>query len=351
LLIIFCDDPLRPGQLDQAFEAETEAARTLGIDRGLIGYEALVNERRPARAVGRIAAAEPPRHAIYRGWMLRPSEYAVLYEALMAKGIRLLNSPAAYRHCHYLPESYPVIAGRTARSVWLPLSDGFSIDAAMRLLQAFGSGPVIVKDYVKSQKHDWHEACFIPSAADARMVERVVRRFLELQGDSLNEGLVSREFVEFEPLAEHSRSGMPMTREFRMFALDGEVLCCAPYWDEGVYEGAVPSAGEFSGVMRRVQSRFFSMDVARRRGGDWMIVELGDGQVAGLPPGVNAVEFYRMLMAGGPAQTVASSVGRYSTLTPKGLSLISLSHCKGAVHDSDPRIQDAPRAWRRRDQR
>jgi hypothetical protein len=54
--------------------------------------------------------------------------------------------------------------------------------------------------------------------------------------------------------------------------------------------------------MRRVQSRFFTMDVARRRDGAWMTVELGDGQVAGLPPGVDAVEFYRMLTAGTPAQ-------------------------------------------------
>jgi ATP-grasp domain, R2K clade family 3 len=302
VLIIFCEDPLRPGQPDQAFEAEAEAVRTLGIDHGLVGYEALVNEGRPARAVRRVARAEPPRGAIYRGWMLRPSEYAALYDALMAKGIELVNSPSAYHHCHYLPESYPVIAGRTAKSVWLPLSDGFSMDAVMALLRAFGSGPVIVKDYVKSQKHYWHEACFIPSAADAAAVERVVRRFLELQGDSLNEGLVFREFVAFEPLAEHSRSGMPMTREFRMFVRDGEVRCCAPYWGEGRYEGAVPSADEFSDVTRRVQSRFFSMDAARRRGGAWMIVELGDGQVAGLPPGISAIEFYRMLIAGTPAQ-------------------------------------------------
>jgi ATP-grasp domain, R2K clade family 3 len=32
----------------------------------------------------------------------------------------------------------------------------------------------------------------------------------------------------------------------------------------------------------RVQSRLFTMDVAKRRGGDWLIVELGDRQVAGL---------------------------------------------------------------------
>ncbi len=38
------------------------------------------------------------------------------------------------------------------------------------------------------------------------------------------------------------------------------------------------------------------MDVARRREGDWMIVELGDGQVAGLPERANIEAFYRTLV-------------------------------------------------------
>ena len=33
-------------------------------------------------------------------------------------------------------------------------------------------------------------------------------------------GLVCREFVELEPLARHSKSGMPLTKEFRLFFLD-----------------------------------------------------------------------------------------------------------------------------------
>lgn len=39
------------------------------------------------------------------------------------------------------------------------------------------------------------------------------------------------------------------------------------------------------------------MDVALRDSGDWMIVELGDGQVAGLPDGADSTEFYRAIAA------------------------------------------------------
>ena len=84
----------------------------------------------------------------------------------------------------------------------------------MRCIQVFGNSPVVVKDYVKSQKHYWSEAFFIPSANSRESVERVVNRFIELQGEDLNEVLVFREFVEFEPLTVYSKSGMPLTKEF-----------------------------------------------------------------------------------------------------------------------------------------
>jgi hypothetical protein len=37
------------------------------------------------------------------------------------------------------------------------------------------------------------------------------------------------------------------------------------------------------------------MDVARRRDGEWIIVELGDGQVAGLPDSADPRAFYAAL--------------------------------------------------------
>jgi hypothetical protein len=294
--VIFCNDPLKPRQPDEAYLAEVNAVKALGLDYALVSYEALVSEHDSAKAVRRVPDEAQPQLGLYRGWMLRPAQYAELYPALADKGIRLINSPSAYTHCHYLPESYSTINASTPKSVWLKLTDDLPIDEIMALLQPFGTGPVILKDFVKSQKHYWHEACFIPSAADREAVERVVRRFLELQGEFLNEGLVFREFVEFEPLTTHAKSGMPLTKEFRMFALDGKAMSVAQYWEEGNYAGVTPPVEQFSQVMRQVQSRFFTMDIAKRRGGDWMIVELGDAQVAGLPETIDPVQFYTTML-------------------------------------------------------
>ena len=37
------------------------------------------------------------------------------------------------------------------------------------------------------------------------------------------------------------------------------------------------------------------MDVAKKKNGDWIIMELGDGQVAGLPDNADRNEFYNNL--------------------------------------------------------
>src|SRR6476469_4934319 len=102
---------------DVPYEPEAEVAERLGIEWSVIDYEALVNSSDAARAVQRVAALKGET-AVYRGWMLRPEQYLMLYEALQAKGITLVNTPEEYKHAHYLPESYSAIEGLTPRSVW-----------------------------------------------------------------------------------------------------------------------------------------------------------------------------------------------------------------------------------------
>ena len=298
--IIFCADPFNPREPDPAYEAEVRAARDLGLACHLIGFEALVDEQDAARAVRRVPEQAEPVLALYRGWMLRPERYGDLFQALAARGLALINDPAVYALCHELPRWYPLLTAWTPRSAWLATTGAVSDDDLANLARPFGSSPLIVKDYVKSRKHDWDEACFISDASNLPVVARVARRFLELQGPDLYGGLVLREFEAFEPLATHSRSGMPLTREYRLFCLDGEPIVSAEYWEEGDYEqgddgGAIPPLDDLRALAGLVPSRFFTMDVARRIDGLWRVVELGDGQVAGLPERIDPAALYGAL--------------------------------------------------------
>jgi hypothetical protein len=296
MIFVFCSDPLNARNPDPAYETEVAAVEALGLAYALVSYEALIYDRDPSKAVRRVPERDGHELGIYRGWMLRPDQYKELYNALAARGVHLVNDPSAYLHCHYFPESYPLIERYTPESAWLNTGPYVPIDRIMELLRPFGSAPLVIKDFVKSRKHEWNEACFIPSASDHEAVERVVRRFVELQGEDLSEGIVFREFVEFEPLGEHPKSGMPLVKEFRIFFLDGEPMYSTEYWEEGDYGGSAPPSEHFQDVAKSVRSRFFTMDVAKRLQGDWMIVELGDAQVAGLPETANVTDFYRALI-------------------------------------------------------
>ncbi len=292
--LLFCNDPFHVAQPDPLYENEVAATQKAGLPYALMSFEALISD--VEMAVAGVPPLATEETVLYRGWMVKPDLYAALYAALLKKNWRLINSPEQYRHCHYLPESYPIIEDHTAASVWLKTGHDIPMLLVYDILQPFDSLPIIVKDFVKSQKHYWHEACFIPNASDKVKVEMVVRRFVELQGEDLAEGLVFREFVELEQIGTHPKSNAPLAREYRVFWLDGKPLYHAPYWDEDSYADIAPPIEVFASIAQKIQSRFFTMDIARRKEGGWLIVELGDGQVAGLPERANANQFYENLV-------------------------------------------------------
>ncbi|MFO0588130.1 MAG: ATP-grasp domain-containing protein [Polyangiaceae bacterium] len=295
-IVLFCSQPFEPSQVDSDFAAERSAATHAHFATALFEHTMAV-EGDIHRAIRRIP--ENAGAALYRGWMFRANRYEELYHALLQKGVQLLNTPLAYRTCHHLPESYAILGGSTPRSTWLPVRDAVDFDAVFDCLRPFGSGSIVIKDYVKSQKHYWNEACFIPRADDRETVKKVVRRFLELQGEDLAEGLVFREYVPLQIVGTHPRSGMPLAAEIRTFWLDGQMVLKHAYWaDLGAVQSEPPTAW-LEDIARRVPSRFFTMDVALREDGAWTVIELGDGQVAGLPTPDLAESFYRRLRSVG----------------------------------------------------
>lgn len=290
--ILFCDNGFHNNEIEPDYEAEKKSAEIAGFDCSLISFEELSREN-SLSALKLIKRAETREIAIYRGWMLTPMHYRNLYDGLLEKNIELINSPSEYQHCHYLPDSYAKIEFKTPKSNW---TTDLTNSAILNLTKAFGDRPIIVKDFVKSEKHNWEDACFIPNASDSKHVRSVVNKFLALRNDSFNEGLVFREFVELESLTSHSKSGMPLTKEFRLFFMNKQLVNVFNYWDEGEYGDTQPELEQFIEIAQTINSNFFTMDIAKLKNGDWIIMELGDGQVAGLPDNADKNEFYGHLI-------------------------------------------------------
>lgn len=289
--ILFPSEPFSPRTVDPDFEHERVAAGRAGFATALLDHTRVTQGDVDAAAAGVRARGD----VLYRGWMLTAAQYSAAFAALERWDVRLLNTPAEYTFCHYLPNSYDVLAGSTPASAWVPVSSALDFDAILECAAEFGDRPIIVKDYVKSQKHYWTEACFIPNASDRAHVEKVVRRFLELQGPDVNRGLVFREFVPLKIIGHHPRSGMPLAAEFRTFWLRGSLILRHRYWGDLVAFDAEPPRDWLSSLATRISSQMFTMDVALKDDGSWVVVELGDGQVAGLPSAELADEFYSAL--------------------------------------------------------
>lgn len=279
---IFCNHPLYQRKVDEDYEDEYQEAG-LHHSCALFSYEDM--ERGKLSLFGE----EITGLTIYRGWMMKPEMYSGFYKLLEQKGIYLINTPEEYERYHTLPGWYDDFAEETAQSVWENEENIENILLKVKQL----NGPYIVKDYVKSRKHEWYDACFIKNISDIANTTRVIRNFVERQGDSLVGGIVLRKFMDLHQIGFHERSGMPISEEYRIFVYAGKILIMDNYWTEK--DDVRLSDDEIRWIeciAKKVRSNFVTIDIARKDDGKLMIMEFGDGQVSGLQQ-IEAKDFYQ----------------------------------------------------------
>ncbi len=285
--VIFCADPLNPRSVEPEYAIEAEAARNAGFSVVRLDHDYLDRQIDPTLSL-KATRFDGAGEAVYRGWMMSAEAYEALYLALLARSVRLSVSPQAYAACHHAPGSYFALSEWMPDTVWI---DEDQIDdwAAIRTtLEPFGHTSLIVKDWVKSQASGyWSEACFIADAADTEAVQRTIARFRNLQGDGLIGGLVFKQYVPLVP------TGSP-AYEYRAFVVDGRVAGC---WPRSPESGtlAPPPAALLDEVAARIPSPFASADFGRDEAGRWWLLEVGDGQVSGLPSAADADPIFQAL--------------------------------------------------------
>lgn len=286
-LLLPCD-PLNLRRADPHFAREAVAARGLGGAVAYLDHDAAVRGD-VAEAVGRV-----PRdlgEVRYRGWMLTSSAYEALDAELRARGVRLATSPTAYRAAHELPGWYASFREHTPESRVIPLAPGERPAPALLAAEAAAlpPGAAIVKDWVKSRKHEWDTACFVPDLADTAHLSSVVGAFLDGQAEFLAGGVVLRAFEEFTG------------PEARVWWVGGEPVLVTPHPDtpdasvDAVLD--TPSMSAVRAAVRELGAPFVTTDLARRTDGAWRVVEVGDGQVSDLPASTDPADLLRPLLA------------------------------------------------------
>ncbi len=280
---LYTANPLDFEMPDEEYFNEYVASNNT-FDKMLFSYEELVYNHK--LKIDKII----PGIAIYRGWMLKPEQYEELYDLLSEKGIYLINSVKDYKRCHLFPNWYKYLEGKTSNSLFTKSND---IDEAVELAKRF-NGPIMIKDYVKSRKHEWNDACYIedPKSDNAR---QVITNFVKRQADTFVGGIVIREFVDLVQIGNHEISKMPIYEEYRFFVLGGNIIAIIAYWGNSVDKLGKDDMKFINSIIEYMGSNFYTIDVARKKTDNKLIViEIGDGQVSGLQE-FSEDEFYESI--------------------------------------------------------
>jgi ATP-grasp domain, R2K clade family 3 len=143
----------------------------------------------------------------------------------------------------------------------------------------------VLRDYVKSMKHYWHQAACIPDAADRAAAWQVAARFRELREDDFAGGFVLRRYERFT------------SAEARTWWTGGTCRLVTAHPDT---PGELPpdlDLAPFTELIGELALPFVTADLALRADGTWRLIELGDGQVSDRPASTEPATFADAVLA------------------------------------------------------
>lgn len=243
---LFPSDYFNSKKVDEAYLEQVGCLQNIGFKTSVICLETLVS-----KSVKIFPMPKWGSKLIYRGWMITPDDYSLLIDAVRNAGGEALISRNEYLATHYLPNWYPLIRDLTPETYFFSVDD--DLESA---LSGLGWSRFFIKDYVKSLKTSVGSTINDPSA-----IKTVVSQMQKFRS-SIEGGLCVRQVEDFI-----------LETEKRYFVIQGKSF--APLPDEEIPEIVEECA-------KRIDSKFFSVDVIERRDGDKRVVEIGDGQVSDL---------------------------------------------------------------------
>lgn len=275
--ILFPSSFLDRRQIDEDMAEEYNAVLQTGLfDTIIFGQDEWFNDQ-----TLRITSVPKEKlYAVYRGWMMKPEQYAAFYNSLLERNIELVTTPEMYSQMHIFPNIYPEIQQDTARIMTFPLHSRICIEDVKHSFSRF-----MVKDYVKSVKGTEFPAFFDREVTEEEF-DRWMEVFYKYRSDLLTGGICIKEYLNLKRYA-------GQTNEFRVFYVNHEsISICRNSLQEG-YAAEPPKMliEKYAGL----NSIFYTLDFAELEDGSWKIIEAGDGSVSGLSEGQDYTSFFRSL--------------------------------------------------------
>jgi ATP-grasp domain, R2K clade family 3 len=144
-------------------------------------------------------------------------------------------------------------------------------------------GPFVVKDRLSSQKHRWKNRMFAKTKRRATEIGRELAEDAQIR----DQGIIYRRYV---PLVtyEVGLHGLRYTNEWRVFYLGDRRLSHGYYWslaENAAERKLAPEGLDFADRVAMIaaqHTRFFTLDIAEKEAGGWLLIEINDGQMAAL---------------------------------------------------------------------
>ncbi|MGB7340125.1 MAG: ATP-grasp domain-containing protein [Phototrophicaceae bacterium] len=220
---------------------------------------------------------DEPILGIWVGVIPSYERYQLIYKIALKKNIHLINTPDQHRNAMEFDQFYPKLEGLTPKSVIIESLSEISV-----VLETM-EFPLFVKGAIKSNKDGGWSAVV---ANNVEELEVIAGDLLSREHRSRGK-IIIRELVQFNHIA-IDPNGFPIGREYRAFVYKNDILAYGFYWDD--YEDNQKLRGSTKQFFldclleasNRVDTPFLSIDIGQLVNGDWIIIEIGDGQFSGL---------------------------------------------------------------------
>ena len=300
--ILFPCYPYDLKNVEPDFEVEYNAAKLAGFDIVLFSHDELTDDNKVK------LNKEPKTDMLLRSWMLHGYQYHHLYDIIKKKyNVSIVNNPTQYSNCHYFPRLFKIINEDTPRmNIFIPnnlLKTGTFKEYFNNLNNATWknmyaifkelNSDCILKDFVKSEKGT--DLFMLKKEISINNFIDHIKRFVDVRGNLFNVGLTFKKVVNLKKYVEVKDSWatneIATTNEWRGFYLNGKLahLSLNVNCDKKL---TPPDECLLTKYNNSIDSNFYTLDFAELEDNSWIIIEGGDGQVSGLTPNSDAIEFY-----------------------------------------------------------
>jgi ATP-grasp domain-containing protein len=292
--ILFPNEPFDRKNVDSEYADEFNACKIMGIDTYFYDYDEFVNENKFFTNIRK----DDDCLLIYRGWMLKPGQYELLYNKILERTdgyVTLINSPEQYTNCHCFPNVYENIKGYTPIIIKTRNLEPGSISKLFLDIEF----NFFIKDYVKSIKTDKGIEKLSKNIKYFDLSEKI-KEFKKERGNLFTGGIVLKEFVNLEKVL---YKGDSSENEWRAFYLYGKLVDISNNSNinttlHSTIKGPpVEMVNKIGGILSE-KSNFFTVDYAKKVNGQWIVLETGDGQVSGLSTDISSLGFYNKIWHG-----------------------------------------------------